>query len=371
MSSGLDRGDYRKLKKGFLTSLNDLSSGLQDKCFSKLEVYNKTGLFGYSEFVIPYIFQELLDEGLVKECNKKDNVSITSKGIKSLDRTIENNVKLILDVMNERVTPKNGLVKMDGQRIKEITGLTPSEINDAVKIMVENNLIESFSTLGTHPYGFRRVQLTPRGKFVYQSRSKQENQTENSMQMNPKEKVILNVGPVGSPYGFTADDWEEVDIKKQNNSVLYVVFGFQFESKFYNSENLKRNIKNMFEKGVEKYKKTINALEIQLDFKFLEAGYGEHLFNRIACDIISSDIAIFDTSDKNPNVMIELGVALTWGIRVLQILDQKSYTKQPSDISGQTWAQYSKDGEIFLDAEHQKKLVNMIERVVRSKQNRS
>jgi hypothetical protein len=51
------------------------------------------------------------------------------------------------------------------------------------------------------------------------------------------------------------------------------------------------------------------------------------------------DIAVFDVSDLNPNVMIEIGVALTWGIRMLLIRENGSPTP-PSDISGQTWAKY-------------------------------
>lgn len=42
-------------------------------------------------------------------------------------------------------------------------------------------------------------------------------------------------------------------------------------------------------------------------------------FNEIARDVISADIAVFETSDQNSNVMIEMGVALTWGRRVLPI----------------------------------------------------
>src|SRR2546425_1188080 len=78
-------------------------------------------------------------------------------------------------------------------------------------------------------------------------------------------------------------------------------------------------------------------------FEPLAAGYGEHLFNEIARDVISADIAVFDTSDLNPNVMIEMGVALTWGVRVL-LIKEKNCPKPPSDISGQTWADYEENG---------------------------
>ncbi|MDD1696306.1 MAG: hypothetical protein LUQ54_05355, partial [Methanoregula sp.] len=72
-----------------------------------------------------------------------------------------------------------------------------------------------------------------------------------------------------------------------------------------------------------------------------------HLFNTIAANIIGSDVAIFDTSNNNPNVMIELGVSLTWGIRVLPIREQTSPDK-PSDISGQTWIKFPKKLELMM-----------------------
>ena len=75
----------------------------------------------------------------------------------------------------------------------------------------------------------------------------------------------------------------------------------------------------MFERAVEEYNTLPGAPPTTLNFCPLAAGYGEHLFNEIARDVISADIAVFDTSDLNPNVMLEMGVALTWGVRVLPI----------------------------------------------------
>jgi len=97
----------------------------------------------------------------------------------------------------------------------------------------------------------------------------------------------------------------------------------------------------------------------------LSAGYGEHLFNEIASDIISADIAVFDASDRNPNVMIEIGVALTWGIRLLPIREKNAPTL-PSDISGQVWAEYSKNGLGFLSG-HAERLLSMVDFAVRKK----
>ena len=92
----------------------------------------------------------------------------------------------------------------------------------------------------------------------------------------------------------------------------------------------------------------------------MSAGYGEHLFNEIAQDIISSDICVFDAPDLNPNVMIEIGVALTWGIRTL-IIREKDWKESPTDISGKTWAAYTDSGRIFNDEDHEEKLISLLE----------
>jgi hypothetical protein len=106
--------------------------------------------------------------------------------------------------------------------------------------------------------------------------------------------------------------------------------------------------------------------KVALDYRPLKGGYGGHLFNEIARDIISADIAVFDTSDLNPNVMVELGVALTWGTLVLPIREETT-SGPPSDISGQTWATYSKSGSIWTERDHQAKLVALVLRAVREK----
>jgi hypothetical protein len=99
---------------------------------------------------------------------------------------------------------------------------------------------------------------------------------------------------------------------------------------------------------------------VALVFEPLSAGLGEHLFNEIVRAIISADVAVFETSDLNPNVMIEMGVALTWGTRVLPIKEHDR-PRPPSDISGQTWADFRDSAGDFVDAEFRPKLVALIE----------
>jgi hypothetical protein len=142
--------------------------------------------------------------------------------------------------------------------------------------------------------------------------------------------------------------------------------GYKFESEHYDSDELIANVQDMFERAVTEYNELHVSYQIVLDFRALSAGYGEHLFNEIARDIISADIAVFETSNLTPNVMVELGVALTWGVRVLPIKREGQPTP-PSDISGQTWIDYQDSASTFIDLEHSQKLVRMIERAARKK----
>ena len=122
----------------------------------------------------------------------------------------------------------------------------------------------------------------------------------------------------------------------------------------------------MFQQAVDHYSGIPGRGAITLRYRNLHAGYGEHLFNEIARDIIGADIAVFETSDLNPNVMLEMGVALTWGVRVLPI-KRHDRPEPPSDVSGQTWVNYSNDAAAFDDPEHQNKLTRMVERAIQKK----
>jgi hypothetical protein len=180
---------------------------------------------------------------------------------------------------------------------------------------------------------------------------------------NPKKIAPI---PVGSPYGFTQEDMDIVAERIMKDDELRVVLGVQFQSMHYNTEMLKNNLEAKFQKAVNEYNKKANIYKVTLTFQSLSAGYGEHLFNEIVRDIISADIAVFEASDLNPNVMIEIGVALTWGVLVFPIKEERC-SKLPSDISGQTWSEYRHNAAEFLDPNQSNKLLEMIDRAARKK----
>ncbi len=265
---------------------------------------------------------------------------------------IEDNAILVLKKMVESKREQ-----YDGKLLKNLTELEPHELNDAINHLESIGAIEVIKYFGTTPYTFGVVLILTRGKYLY-----------HELQKKHEEKKIITLperafNPVGSPYGFTPIDWEMVSLQKEDKNTIYVVLGMQFKSKVYNTDKLVDNISKLFKKVIETYNKKKLNEHIKLNFEQLSAGYGEHLFNEIARNIIGADIAIFETSDLNPNVMIEMGVALTWGVRVLPIINE-GYKRPPSDISGQTWIEYEESGSVMLDMNFEKKLLKMIERSI-------
>lgn len=229
---------------------------------------------------------------------------------------IEVDTSLLLEALAE--APRDSDVS--GGYLQQKTGLDPERINDAMAILVDSGLAEWLQALGTAPFDFGQAAITPRGRYEYQRAVEVKKMAAERQPPGgtPQTAIAAVVGairppvPVGcSPYGFTDEDWEIVAEHKAKQEQLWVVLGYQFESGHYDSSKLKQNIKTSFENAVTEYNKHQPGPQVSLKFKPLVAGYGEHLFNEIARDIISADIAVFEASDLNPNVMVEMGVALT------------------------------------------------------------
>ena len=271
---------------------------------------------------------------------------------------IKNNAHLILENL---ITSDEDSVNYAW--IQSSTGLSPQDINDAVNYLNDIGAVSASHTFGTAPFDFSNVFLESKGKFLFHELNEGKGTNEKHAQKRTLPDKPLN--PVGSPFGFSEQDWVEVVVRKSDSSRLYVVLGMQFVSNVYNTEELTENLRSFVQTAVDQYNSTFNT-KIELDFKALGAGLGEHLFNQIARDIISADIAFFETSDLNPNVMIEMGVALTWGTSVIPI-KEKTAERPPSDISGQTWVNYSDSCKKFDERDFTKRLVVTIKRVIERK----
>lgn len=222
------------------------------------------------------------------------------------------------------------------------TALNERDLRDAVEYLEDQGGVEVLRELGNPLFAF--VRLLSRGTYLYHELSR----IKQGAAM-PVTSVITPYNPVGSPFGFTDEDWETVALKRKDATRLYVVMGLQFQSTHYNTNLLLTNFQGHFERALVALNTGRAANPILLSFTQLQAGLGAHLFNSIASSIIGADIAVFDTSDLNPNVMIEMGVALTWGVRVLPVRERNT-PSPPSDISGQTWVKYTDSGQSIVES---------------------
>lgn len=260
-----------------------------------------------------------------------------------------------------RTMVESGQDQFENTWLQEQTGLSPRDINDAIDYLSDLGAVKPLRTLGTAPFDFAAVFLQSRGRFLYH-----ETQNAAPTEEPPASLPRRPLNPIGSPYGFTEYDFATVAGQKEDRTTLYVVVGLQFVSECYDTEQLVDNLKSIFRHEVDRYNLVCPTQKIGLNFKQLSAGLGEHLFNQIARDIIGADIAIFETSDRNPNVMIELGVALTWGVAVLPIR-KVGCAPTPSDISGQTWIEYENSVASLNTENFQRSVFNMIKRIIGSK----
>jgi hypothetical protein len=58
------------------------------------------------------------------------------------------------------------VIWVSGKELQEATGISPADLNDAVKILVDKEMVEEAPpVLGTAPYNFSRVTITSKGRF--------------------------------------------------------------------------------------------------------------------------------------------------------------------------------------------------------------
>jgi hypothetical protein len=259
---------------------------------------------------------------------------------------------------------------VNGPTLDDLLKFGADRLNVTVALLEQNGYLDVLKTFGTAPYDFNSVRLLSRGRFEaerIQAAQKEAGRETPENERSPEvtQRITRFAQPVGSPFGFTTLDWEAVSADHTDAERLVVTFGHQWQSPHFDTNRLRSNVRAMFETALAEVLPELKRT-VTLDFRILAAGYGEHQFNRIARDIIGSDIAVFETSDLNPNVMIELGVALTWDVRILPIR-RSGAPKPPSDISGQTWALFSDDGGVWIDPEHVRHLRDMVRFACRRK----
>lgn len=272
---------------------------------------------------------------------------------------IEENVSHLLALMAE-----SGQTGFSGQWLQERSGLDPRAVSGAVEYLGDLGAVRVIRSRSSGPFSFRDVSLQPRGRFLYQAIQAQRTEAAGSAVERFLPERLRN--PIASPYGFTVDDWATVASRKEDPQTLYVVLALQFVSIHYNMRALIGNVQSRFRGAVQQYNERHQDAMITVHFEHLLAGLKKHLFHRIARDIIGADIAVFETSDWNPDVMVEMGAALTWGVPVLP-LRRTSARPAVSDVSGQTYVLHEDSAARILCEEFDSQLVSMIEQAIQVK----
>ena len=78
---------------------------------------------------------------------------------------MQQNMKTILKVLGEVPRNTSGDAYISGPQLQKKTGLSPADINDAVRLLKGEGKVELVTALGTAPYEFESVQITPEGRL--------------------------------------------------------------------------------------------------------------------------------------------------------------------------------------------------------------
>lgn len=244
------------------------------------------------------------------------------------------------------------------------SGLEPEAIDRAVDYLDDLGAVKACGP-ASHPFAFRDVRLQSRGRFLYQAMRAVQ-------QAEPPESEAWRLlpdpppNPVATPYGLTAEDWAVVALRKTDSQTLHVVLALQFVSPYYDMKALIRNIEGRFRRAVQEYNYRHYEAMITVRFEHLLAGLKPDPFNRVARDIVGADLAVFETSDCNPNVMLEMGVALTWGVPVVP-LRRAAARPIVLDVSGQGYVLHENSAAHILCEAFDEELVGTIEQAIRMK----
>ena len=111
-----------------------------------------------------------------------------------------------------------------GPQIAEaLPHIAPPRINDAVRLLEVNGQAETIRTFGNLPFDFREVAATVEGSLAHQ-RSQlpsgvvdEPSRTSEAADLQTPPAATFRLGrlPIGSPYGFEADDWAYVEQERE------------------------------------------------------------------------------------------------------------------------------------------------------------
>jgi len=85
-----------------------------------------------------------------------------------LPTQVDEDIEVVLDCIYRVDEKAGGGTRISGEVISRDTGLEQHRINDAVELLSQGGLIKMHTAIGTYPYNFHSVSITPKGKREFQ-----------------------------------------------------------------------------------------------------------------------------------------------------------------------------------------------------------
>lgn len=120
-----------------------------------------------------------------------------------------------------------------------------------------------------------------------------------------------------------------------------VFLAYQFSSDYYRGFDLLSSVRL----GVESANQEAKKSGLSVSFKQVSRNEGFHIWCEICEGIINSSVCIFEISDNNPNVYLELGLAIAHGKEIVLVRNRTS-GDVPSDLAGIKYVSYSNESEL-------------------------
>lgn len=124
---------------------------------------------------------------------------------------------------------------------------------------------------------------------------------------------------------------------------LKVFVGYQIKS-VYHRPSVYRKLIDLLNRELQK-----SSPQVQLQATFGEFPPGTNLWNEITAALLQSDLTVFDISENNRNVMVEVGIAVGGNKHVILLKSTSSNRKYPapSDLRGFIYQPYDNGGDLI------------------------
>jgi hypothetical protein len=143
------------------------------------------------------------------------------------------------------------------------------------------------------------------------------------------------------------------------NFVIAAAYQWQKEGSKNPSNNSEMAIKQIIAHVNIRFKPTVKGVEYKIDYRRLRASAGKTMLDSIIKRIEKANVVIIDITHPNPNVFLELGIAIYYSKQnpafSFYLIKEKQEGKKPtddlpSDLQGLFITQYSiKGGKVSFD----------------------